>query len=137
MSCDTLQEQTTSDPAPSQWNAVRYVFSALVAGSLCVLIIEPDLAFLGCFIIGCYVMLFVLHAIVVPSLLVNMTVVLIFWGLPFCLIVFQQYRYHDDWGRALASADGMLTWGGMHMLFQSGLWFVFWALRKGIRDDAL
>jgi hypothetical protein len=139
MSWDSENGRAT-DVSTGPKRLLRYVFSALVASSLCLLIYEPDLLFLGYLIIAFYLALFVLHALCVRSLAINVMVVLIFWFLPFPIEIIDRYCKFRDWGTTFSylTVSGVtlqLAIVGIHLLFQSGLVFVFWALRKAMASD--
>ncbi|MBE0535706.1 MAG: hypothetical protein IH624_08545 [Phycisphaerae bacterium] len=141
MSCDTLKEQTTSDPNAGAQSAWRYVFSALVAGSVCVLIIEPDLLFC-CLVIPLYLLLFVLHAYWVRSYLVNVIVVLVFYFAPVSLEILRRYFRLGDWGDAFSHLRlEYIIWQfavpAVHVLYQTGMVFLFRMKRKTTPTDAV
>jgi len=114
----------TSDrhSGPRIW--LQYGFSAVVAGSLWVIVYESNLLFLGCIIIGLYAALFILHALCVKSWAINMVVVIIFWSSP-PLILGQDFMHFT-----MPNIIEHLATIAIHLLFQSGLVFIFWSLRK-------
>ncbi len=114
---------------------LQYGLSALVASSLCLLIYEPDLLFLGCFIIAFYLALFVLHALCVRSLAINMLVVWIFWYLPVVVELIVRYGNYRNWTETfshmtVSGETSYLAIVGIHLFFQAGLVFLCWGLRK-------
>jgi hypothetical protein len=135
-----MEEHTDFDSMASTKQVLQYLLSAFVASSLCLLVYNPDLAFLGCLLIAFYIALFVIHAYCIRSYTINTLVVLLFWALPFAWEILYRYNKFGNWRQtfehlSLSYAIIKPAIVAIHIGLQSGLVFLFRTLGKSRRID--